>query len=74
MLAENIEIDDSAPDSYIDTFIYLGRHLLSNDSEAQELACQSACQWLNENRLIINDTERANAACDIICLFSFLFM
>lgn len=69
VLTECIEKNESEPDSYIDTFIYLARRLLSNDSEMQEFACQSACQWLNEKGLIENDNKCAKAAYDIICLF-----
>lgn len=72
VLSENIDSSEAEPVLYSDTFIYLAKRLLNKDSEIQTLACQSACQFLNEYGFVKDDirSECATATYDVICLFS----
>lgn len=72
VLSENVDSSEAEPVLYSDTFIYLAKRLLNKDSEIQTLACQSACQFLNEYGFVKDDmrSECATATYDVICLFS----
>lgn len=71
VLSENVDSSEAEPVLYSDTFIYLAKRLLNKDSEIQTLACQAACQFLNEYDFVVDDirSECAAATYDVICLF-----